>query len=213
MRFASFFRNSQPLTEVWVYVMEVEIQTYSIEQEIDKLLADKPEMRGALQRVVKSVVRTARANTTRQIHAIVSRDPRKAYQAVKFTVYKQVLGGSVSILDPKKGSNTRCRVNKDRKLDSNPTQRGGNRMTRTDRTEQIDSYYGKDRAFILRFLSQGADRTSGAMVARGGHRPAARRGAIASRYDFEGIANGELEKAIGMIEQIADKELDKIRRK
>ena len=37
----------------------------------------------------------------------------------------------------------------------NTGQRGGNRRLRSERTKQLNSYYGADRGFVLRFLASG----------------------------------------------------------
>jgi hypothetical protein len=73
-----------------------------------------------------------------------------------------------------------------RKLDENPNQRGGNRRPRSQRTEQIDTYYGKDRGFILRFLNSG----TASRDTRFGNR-----GAIPAGRQFETSSTWQMEKA------------------
>jgi hypothetical protein len=83
-------------------------------------------------------------------------DPRKAFLAVKSSIYRKILGGNVSILNPRKAG-ARYQLVRPRKLDQNPRQHGGNRRKRSERTNTIDSYFGKDRAFILRFVNNGTN--------------------------------------------------------
>jgi hypothetical protein len=72
--------------------------------------------------------------------------------AVKHTVYKQLFGGNLSILQ-KRRAGAKHEYNPPRTLRTG--QRGGNRRLRSERTKQLNSYYGADRGFVLRFLASG----------------------------------------------------------
>ena len=85
-----------------------------------------------------------------------------------------------------------------------PGQVGGNRLPRSQRTEQLDSYIGADRAFILRWLDSGtANRTS-----RYGNR-----GAIAARRWFGNASYAALDKASEefgkLLDELIAKEMNK----
>jgi hypothetical protein len=79
-------------------------------------------------------------------------DPRGTIKSIRTSVYEKVLGGNINILNGKKahGSNS---YEPPRKL--SPGQRGGNRRSRSGRTQQIMGYAPLDRGFILRFVNSG----------------------------------------------------------
>lgn len=123
-------------------------------QELEKLMTTNPATRKELQAIIKKAISNARRRIVEDAKDVLENDPREAYRAVRSSVYKQILGGQVNILSPRRrGGGTKYQ--RPRKLDENPTQRGGNRRQRSDRTIQVDSYHGKDRGFILRFLNAG----------------------------------------------------------
>lgn len=137
-----------------VYCMaEVEVITVRQMEELDRLLSDNPAMKKTLHKLVSNVLSKARTELSKTARQTLENDPRQAYRAVKRSMYKRILGGSVSILNKRKASNIRVTVEKERKLKTG--QRGGNRLTRSTRTNQVDSYFGADRGFILRFLNAG----------------------------------------------------------
>jgi len=123
-----------------------------------RMQTDNPATRRELQSIIRRAISQARKNVVKDAQNVLENDPRHAYKAVRSSVYRQVLGGQINILSPRRrGSATRYQ--KPRKLDETPGQRGGNRRRRSERTMQVESYEGKDRGFILRFLNAGtADR-------------------------------------------------------
>ena len=138
-------------------------------------------------------------------------DPRQAYKAVRYAVYKRILGGQVNILDPRKVQ--KAPYNPPRKLQ--PKQRGGNRMTRSNRTQDLMEYYGASRAFVLRFLNAGTEaRYNGG---RNGRTEQERdkfimanegmnyRGRIAPRNWFGPRSHSELQNAAYRIQDIIDR--------
>jgi hypothetical protein len=80
-------------------------------------------------------------------------DPRHAYKAVKTAVYRQILGGSVSILRKRRAGTQFSNYEPPRTLKAG--QRGGNRRPRSQRTADLIHYAGPDRGFVLRFLNAG----------------------------------------------------------
>ena len=124
----------------------------------------------------------------------MGKDPRHAYKAVRMAVYRRLFGGQVNILQSRRHGSMRL-YEQPRKLDQNPHQRGGNRIQRSRRTEDLMSYQGKDRGFVLRFLNQGtADRNT-----RYGHR-----GAIGARQWFGSASQREMQQAAGDIDRMID---------
>ena len=119
----------------------------------EHLLTTDPNFDLNTKAVIRKVLQEARKNLSRDAASYIENDPRKAARAIKHTVYKQIFGGNLSILNKRKASNGTSTYVPTRTLQ--PGQRGGNRRPRSQRTRQVDSYYGSDRGFILRFLNQG----------------------------------------------------------
>ena len=162
-----------------------------------RLLISDKDMRKRIRKIIREELKDTAKRLREDASYEIKDDPRKAFRAVKSTVYRKILGGNVSILNPRKAG-TRYKLLRDRKLDRNPHQVGGNRRKRSARTEQIDSYFGKDRAFILRFLSSGTDNRRTIY---------GNRGSITARNWFQNMAPQEINLAAENIAQIVDEEL------
>lgn len=128
------------------------------QKELEQLMMSNPAMEKKVQGLIRKVLLAARRTIAKDAKGVMKSDPRKAYKAVKSAVYRQILGGSVSILN-KRGT----------KFDSyepprtlQPGQRGGNRRPRSQRTDNLIHYAGDSRAFVLRFLNAG---TQGRVIA------------------------------------------------
>lgn len=133
-------------------------------QELEKLMMSNPATEKRVQGLIRKVLLEARKQISNQAKTDIHSDPRNAYKAVKTAVYKRILGGSVSILNKRRAGATSL-YEPPRKLQQG--QRGGNRRLRSQRTEQLMSYQGADRGFILRFLNAGTDTRQTRYGARG----------------------------------------------
>lgn len=122
-------------------------------KELDRLLMSNPAMEKKVQGLIRKVLSAVRTNMSKEAQAAMKEDPRKAARAIRTMVYKRILGGNVNILNKKRANGGGGRYTPTRTLKSG--QRGGNRRPRSERTMKLDSYYGSDRGFILRFLNQG----------------------------------------------------------
>ena len=120
----------------------------------ERLLTTDPAFNKNFRTVIKQVLKEARAKISRDAADYIQDDPRKAARAVKFSVYKQIFGGNVSILQKRKAG-PKYELHRQRTLQ--PGQRGGNRRPRVESRNRLDQYYGSDRGFILRFLSSGTE--------------------------------------------------------
>ena len=167
---------------------------------LSHMLVDHPDTRKRLRALIRKEIKLARNRTAKDVHENLDNDPRKAYRAVKHMVYKSLLGGNISILAARKAGAPRD-YHPRRKLDDHPKQRGGNRRKRSKRTEQLDSYFGKDRGFVLRFQNSGTDNRD----TRYGNR-----GHIAPRNIFARAAPLQMEKAAGNIARAFEDEFAKI---
>jgi hypothetical protein len=138
-------------------------------------------------------------------------DPRHAYKAIRFAVYKKIFGGQVNILNSRRaGAPTGYKP--PRTL--TPGQRGGNRRKRNSR--DLDKYEGVDRGFILRWLNNGMTKTNPRAIKFtendrrkvdkwNKHPNTGNRGAIAPRNWFRGASLQELQKVAGEMEALIDK--------
>lgn len=180
--------------------IQVELNEQLIDQQnraFGRLMATDKETRKRIQKIIREELKDAAKRLREDAKYEMKEDPRKAFRAVKSSVYRRILGGNVSILNPKRAG-ARYQLIRERKLDMNPYQRGGNRRPRSARTEQVDSYFGKDRAFILRFVSSG----TAARKTRYGNR-----GSIVARNWFQNMAPHEMDLAAGNLAAVIEEEL------
>lgn len=188
--------------------VQAEIDEASFEhvnEALARLMVTHPDTRKRIKKILQAEAKRVRRNISKDVHDNMPDDPRKAYAAVKRSLYRKVLGFNVSILNPKRGSVKALALwNPPRKLDDNPKQRGGNRRTRSGRTKEIDGYFGSARAFVLRFVNSGTT----TRTTRFGNR-----GALRTRRVFETSASFQMEGAMNdisqMIEEIMNEEFSK----
>ena len=180
--------------------IQVELNEQLVDQQnraFGRLMATDKETRKRIQKIIREELKDTAKRLREDAKYEMKEDPRKAFRAVKSSVYRRILGGNVSILNPRKAG-ARYQLIRNRKLDINPHQHGGNRRPRSARTEQVDSYFGKDRAFILRFVSSG----TAARKTRYGNR-----GSIVARNWFQNMAPREMELAAGNLAEVIEEEL------
>ena len=168
-------------------------------QELESLLMSNPEMEKKVQGLIRKVLLAARREISGRIKDgdYMKSDARQAYKAVKSAVYRRILGGNVSILN-KRRAGQRGPVPPiyhalEHRVNSKGNHRGGNRMPRSRRTEDLLTYQGADRGFILRFLNAGtSDRES-----RVGNR-----GAISPRAFFVNSSHTAMRKAAEQLDTL-----------
>ena len=187
-------------------MVEVEVNQQLAEAQskaFARLMFTDKETRNRIRKIIREELKDTAKRLREDARYELPNDPRKAYRAVRASIYRKILGGNVSILNPKRAGQ-RYQLIKPRKLDQNPFQRGGNRVPRGARTESVDTYFGKDRAFILRFLNSGTDvRMAGS---RGG-RLSGNRGSITARNWFQNMAPHEMELAAENLSNVIEEEL------
>ena len=121
-------------------------------EELERLMIGNPQMEKRVQKLIRKVLMQARSEIGKGIK-FDKGDPRQAYKAVKTAVYRQILGGSVSILNKRRAGTQFSNYEPPRTLRTG--QRGGNRRPRSQRTSDLIHYAGPDRGFVLRFLNAG----------------------------------------------------------
>lgn len=122
-------------------------------KELDRLLMSNPAMEKKVQGLIRKVLAAVKKSLGQAASEKMKSDPRKAYKGIRTLIYKRILGGNVNILNKKRATDKKIEYKPTRTLRSG--QRGGNRRARSERTKNLESYYGSDRGFILRFLNNG----------------------------------------------------------
>lgn len=178
----------------------VEIEGYlENAQLLERLLTRDADFAKAYRQVIRKALQKARrlVGDDVKFNIGVGRDPRDAYKAVKMGVYKSIFGGNISILNRKKAGAMKTSYHAPRTLQSG--QRGGNRVPMSARTLQVMSYYGTDRAFVLRWLEEGTYKTPKRMAGTRGGKLHGNREGITAGHVFSSAAPQRLEQAINDI--------------
>ena len=175
----------------------------SIENNIhlERLLISHPEMEKKVRKIVRQVLKGAEGAVEAGAKGLST---KQAYLAIRKSVYRKLLGGNINILDNHRRAGQRASIP--------PAVRG-----RSRRTEDLMSYQGADRGFILRFLNSGTDmrtvenlnnhpirlaqRPEGKRTYKGG---IGNRGRIAARNWFEPLATKELNNAAEQFDLLLD---------
>lgn len=179
-------------------------------QELEKLMMSNPAMEKKVQGLIRKVLMTVRKHLSNDARQEMKSDPRQAYKAVKTAVWRQLLGGNVSILNRRKAGTKFSAYEPPRTL--TPGQRGGNRKRVSERTRELMRYAGSDRGFILRFINAGTQERSisfnpdgNRKVNRWNRNPnTGNRGRIASRNFFGQHSHTEMEKAAQTLTELID---------
>lgn len=183
------------------------------EAKLKKMKTDNPDFEKRLRGVIRKVLGEARANLRKDAESglQMDSDPRHAYKAVRYAVYKRLFGGQVNILNSRKaGAETGYRPART----LTPGQRGGNRRLRQSRN--LDKYEGVDRGFILRWLNDGMTKTNPRVIRFtentnrkvdkwNKHPNTGNRGAITGRNWFGGASLRELQAVAGKMQELIDK--------
>ena len=189
-------------------------------KKIEKLRTSDPTMAKLLNAEIRTMLRKVRDALSKQAKTglQMNSDTRQAYKAVQHMVYKRIFGGNVNILQRRKAGEKRA-YDPPRKLVAG--QRGGNRRKRSDRTKDLQEYYGADLGFVLRFLNAGTEgRYAG--FGRNGRNEDERnkfilktggmgwRGRIKPRNWFGNASQAEMEKYAGELDAYIDNIIMKI---
>jgi hypothetical protein len=170
---------------------------------LDAALSTNPKTQAVLRKMIREYVKQARQEVVNSIN-FQNGDPRGTRQAVRTSVYKKVLGANINIFNSRKahGSN-----NYEPQQKLRPKQRGGNRVKRGERTNQVMHYGPLDRGMILRWQNSGTgERTAGNRGgALGGNR-----GSIAARNFFQPLGDRAMGVMRDNLERAIEEELTKL---
>lgn len=186
----------------------------AFEKKIEQLKTTNPGFEKRLREVIRKVLKEARNELSNQAKdgLGMKSDPRQAYKAVRYAVYKRIFGGQVNILQSRKAHSPNS-YEPPRTLQ--PTKRGGNRRPRSKRTDNVIHYNGLDRGFILRFLNNGMTKTNPRVIdftandrrkvdKWNKHPNTGNRGAIAPRNWFGHKSLEEFQSITHSMQQIID---------
>ena len=165
---------------------------------LDRLLTTNPEMEKKVRRIVRQVIMGV-MDPVKQ--AADRQSTKQAAQAVRKAVYKKLLGGNINILDGRGRAGSRAplppvRHRLEYETNRKGNHRGGNRIPRSRRTEDLLTYQGADRAFILRFLNSGTPKRDTNGIRRVGQ--------IAARHWFEDTSHAALQHAAEQFDKLLD---------
>ena len=176
-------------------------------KKIERLLTSNEKLKSKVNKIIKLAVIQAREEVRAKTRAAIPNDPRKTYTAVKKAVYRKIFGGNVNILNMRSSSGG---ANYEPPRTLRPGQRGGNRVPRSARTDQMMHYGPLDRGFILRFVNSGTkNREAGT---RGG-RLSGNRGSIQARHFFQGKGEQAMTQAADNLAVLIETELANIMNK
>lgn len=167
---------------------------------LEQLLTSNPQMEKKIQRIIRRVFAEAKKQMQDAAASEMSSDPRQTHRAVKTAVYRRILGGNMSILDSR-GTKTRP-YDPPKKLRAG--QRGGNRVPRGTRTQQVMDYYGESRAFVLRFLNAGAGTENKREAGKRGGKLHGNRGTITARNFFGSNSLRIMQQTAGKLDALID---------
>lgn len=201
-----------------------------LSKKLDALLLKDPKMEKKIQHIIGRALRKAEKKMESYVGSnVLSNDPRHAAKAIRYTVYRRILGGNLNILHGKqRGAATGYTPER------HPSSgRGGNRRPRSSRTIRMEGYEGADRSFILRFQNSGA-RVGGGNRSLGDfrtddHRGKVKRGSqggnvnkygktvntgnrgrIAARNWFGNISDSYMQEVAATIEAEVDKAISEV---
>ena len=96
-----------------------------LSKKLDALLMKDPNMEKKIQHIIGRALRKAEKSLEKYVDtSVLKNDPRSAAKAIRYTVYRRILGGNLNILHGKKRGATSSYV-----PERHPSRRGGNRKT------------------------------------------------------------------------------------
>ena len=170
-------------------------------QVLEAALSTNPKTVKALQKLIDQALAEVRPQVLAAIRGQLGEDPREAVRSVRRVTYRKILGGDLNIKDMKRKAGQPTTYEPARKLHTG--QRGGNRVPRGRRTDQVMHYGPNDRGWILRMVNSGTGRR---MAGTRNGRLSGNRGSIAARHFFKNAAEPAIARAASILEEMIDRE-------
>lgn len=142
-----------------------------------------------IKKYLRQSLNEAKKEVQASAKSALPNDPRRSYLGVKVGIYKKTLGGNISLYNQRSTG----------KRSSYELIRGGasgilRNRKRSKRTNDINAYYGRDRAFILRMHNQGTTQRIAFTRTRSKNGKTANRGSLRT-LNFFASADGAIKKA------------------
>lgn len=185
---------------------------------IEKMLTENPEMRQRIQEAIRQDVWAARNTVVKNMASVFDNgDPAEARRAVRNIIYEKILGANLNIRNMKKGTAGWKVRQIERKIEMNPTMRGGNRRHRSFKTIRMQGYEGKARGMILRWLDDGVNDRAIKFASNSKrkadkwnkHPNTGSRGSITPRNFFEPMAAAAFDVVSQHLAMIIEQEIEK----
>ena len=171
------------------------------QQVLEAALSTNPKTVKALQKLIDQALAEVRPQVLAAIRGQLGEDPREAVRSVRRITYRKILGGDLNIKDMKRKAGQPTTYEPVRKLRAG--QRGGNRVPRGRRTDQVMHYGPNDRGWILRMVNSGTGRR---MAGTRNGRLSGNRGSIAARHFFKNAAEPAIAIAASILGEMIDRE-------
>lgn len=179
---------------------------FHIDPRFERLMTTNPKMENKLRKAIHKLILEAREKVASVAETKLLNDPRKTAHAIRSTVYREVFGANLNLLKSKKanppGPIPPVRYRLQTETNRKGNHRGGNRRPRSSRTIQMLGYQGFDRAFVLRWTTDG----TGTRATKYGNR-----GAISAMGWFSPAATNALnqmaDQLVTMIDEMIAKEM------
>lgn len=147
---------------------------------LDRLVYAEMIKTNDVRRVFRKVMAPVRKAVMNAAKGAMPNDPRNAWQGVRLITLKKGAGAVVGLLD-QNGPVKSLRLHR--------KPRGGKsgivrHRAKSDRTKTVESYFGKDRAWILRIVNQGTVNGQRYAGTRGTLKTPANRGTITAKKFF-----------------------------
>ena len=173
---------------------------FHIDPRFERLMTTNPKMERKLRNAIHTLILKAREQVAAVAETKLQNDPRKTAHAIRSTVYREVFGANLNLLSSKKANSPGPIPPESARKKSRAI--GGNRRKRSDDTIRRLGYQGFDRAFVLRFDSDGTKERKTRYGSRG---------AISPRGWFPPAATNALnrmsDELVKMIDEIIAKEI------
>lgn len=147
---------------------------------LDRLVYSKMVETNDIRKVFRKVMAPVRKIVQNSAKQAIPNDPREAWKGVRVITLKKGAGAVVGLLNPYGGIKSSGIYRKPRGGKSGIIRN----RAKSDRTKQVEGYFGKDRAWILRILNQGTVNGPRMAGTRGTLKKEANRGELTAKKFF-----------------------------
>lgn len=162
-----------------------------LRQQLKNISWDEVDRSETVKKAWKRELQTVRKVIQQSAKSAIPNDRASVWKGVRSVMYRSITGGNVNILESRSKSVT---------MNMTIYNRMHKRYT-SERTRQVESYWGASRSFILRFVNQGTKpRKAGSRGnSRGG---SGNRGTLPAKKWFIPAAQSALERMIERMDEV-----------